>query len=259
MVFINLFVIIFILGGGPMIVEILAYDAGTLFGEHGHQIILKQVFQNHQIQYTPLYEEPYFINHPVDLIYLGGMSEQHLIKLNQRLIKHRQRIIDLIESGVMFLVFGNALDIFGKSIDFEDFGLIETLDIFNFTTVQKYRPRINNYIYGTGDGFEFTAHKSQFSQLYPDSSFQDFFFTVDKGFGMNRKSRHEGVHYKNFYGSSCVGPFLALNPKFMKHIFHQLDPSLSMPLGFETMEAAYQLRLEEFKSGRYSQISEILV
>lgn len=240
-----------------MVIEILAYDAGTLFGEHGHQLILKQVFQNHTIIETSLTQEPYFIQHDVDLVYVGGMSENHLMRLNETLKPHQHRLNELIDKGVYFLVFGNSLTIFGTSIDFEDHGMVETLDIFKFSTIQKYRPRINNYILGHNETHVFTAHKSQFTQSYPDETFSDFFFTIDQGFGMNRASRNEGVHYKNFYGTTCVGPFLALNPLFMKDLFYQLDSSLPLPKGFDTMVEAFHLRAEDFKSNQFIQISEI--
>lgn len=242
-----------------MIVEIIAHDVATLFGENGHQILIEQIFSKHTVIKSSLIQVPYFISHKVDVVYLGELSEKYQLRLIQTLSSHKQRIKQMIENGVYFLVFGNGLNIFGTEIDYEEFGKICGLSAFNFYTIQRQRPRINNYILGSIGNLMITAHKSQFSQSYPESDFNDFLFTVKDGFGMNRKIRGEGVQYKNFYGTNCLGPFLILNPLFLECILKKIDPSLPLPQGFRSMVEAYNLRVEEFKSGKYHQISEILL
>ncbi len=242
-----------------MIVEIIAHDVATLYGENGHQILFEQIFSKHTVIKSSLIDIPYFVNHKVDVVYLGELSEKHQLNLIQRLLPHKERIKQMIEEGIYFFVFGNGLNIFGTEIDYEEFGKVCGLNTFSFYTIQRLRPRINNYILGSKGSLMITAHKSQFSQCYPESDFNDFLFTVKDGFGMNRKIREDGVQYKNFYGTNCLGPFLILNPLFLERILKKIDPNLPLPQGFESMVEAYHLRVEEFKSGKYNQISEILL
>lgn len=240
-----------------MIIEILAYEVANLYGEHGHQMLFEDVFKHHQLVNTSLLEKPYFVDHDVDFIYLGTLSEKYQYALLQNLLCYRQRLIELIESNTTFFVTGNGLDLFGSTIDYEQFGKVEALNIFDFHTIQSYRSRLNCYILGQYQDFELTAHKTQFSESFYGNDFKDFFFETSQGFGLNRKTNQEGVRYKNFYGTQCIGPFLLLNPLFMNHFLHKIHPDLKLPVNYDTLVLAYQQRLEEFKSGQYQQIMKL--
>ena len=39
-----------------------------------------------------------------------------------------------------------------------------------------------------------------------------YLFTVRKGYGNDLKDEHEGIHYKNFFGTYLLGPLLIRNP-----------------------------------------------
>ncbi len=239
-----------------MVIEILAHEVAALYGEHGHQLLFEHVFKDHQLIKTSLVEEPYFVNHEVDFIYLGALSEKHQFTLLHKLLPYKDRIKELIEKETTFFITGNGLDIFGKFIDYEELGIVDGLQIFDFHTIQRYQPRLNNYILGTFDGLELTAHKTQFSESFYGDHFQNIFFETQQGFGMNRQTNKEGVLYKNFYGTNCIGPFLLLNPLFMKAFLNRLDPTLPMPSNYDTLVAAYYQRLEEFKSGQFYQLTK---
>lgn len=240
-----------------MLIEYLAHDVATLFGENGHQRIMNECFKDHTIIKTSLVDEPFFVNQSVDFIYLGTMTEKHQQILLTQLRSYTKRLKELMDQGVFFLVCGNGLDLFGERIQYDDGLKVDGLQLFDFVTIQKYRPRLNCYVLGELDGLKLVGHKSQFTQSYYKEGFeQPTFFEVSSGFGMNIDSKKEGIHYKNFYGTNCIGPFLALNPLFLKSLLEQLPQPTSLPKGYDAMLKAYQQRVVEFESGKYKQIME---
>lgn len=238
-----------------MLVEYLAYDVANLFGENGHQQLLNECFVDHTIFRTSLVQVPAFVNESIDFIYLGTMSEKHQQVLLTQLRPYRDRLRELIDKGAFFLVCGNGLDVFGESILYDDGLKVEGLNLFNFTTSQQYRSRWNCYVMGEYQGMKLVGHKSQFTQSYYKEGFESqSFFEVSSGFGMNTTTKHEGVHYNNFYGTNCIGPFLILNPLFLKYLLDQLPQPAALPRAFDSLLLAYQQRVVEFESGQYQQI-----
>ena len=62
------------------------------------------------------------------------------------------------------------------------------------------------------------------------------------GIGINKKSKLEGVRIKNYFATSMVGPFLMMNPPFVKYLMALLgvkEPKLEFE---ETNMAAYERR-----------------
>ncbi len=88
-----------------MIVEIIAYDVATLYGENGHQILFEQIFSKHTVIKLSLIQIPYFVNHKVDVVYLGELSEKHQLHLIQRLLPYKERKKQMIDStnNMLFL------------------------------------------------------------------------------------------------------------------------------------------------------------
>lgn len=238
-----------------VLIEILAYDVATLYGENGHQLMLKECFKDHTVMMTSLVSEPAFVKESVDFIYLGTMTEKYQQILLSQLRPYTQRLKEMLEEGVFFLVCGNGLDIFGEWIEYDDGLRVEGLHLFDFTTTQKYRPRLNCFILGEYQGLKLVGHKSQFTQsYYKEGAEQLSFFDVSNGFGLNVKTKKEGIHYKNFYGTNCIGPFLLLNPLFLKALLEQLPQPTSLAKGYDALLKAYNQRLIEFESGEFKQI-----
>ena len=68
---------------------------------------------------------------------------------------------------------------------------------------------------------------------------------VVKGFGSDLKSRQEGIHYKNFFGTHLLGPLLIQNPPFTRYLLELLGVGRPLPFEQEVTEA-YAYRLKEF-------------
>ena len=81
--------------------------------------------------------------------------------------------------------------------------------------------------------------------LYGDNTNMAF-LEVEKGIGINKESKLEGIKKNNFIGTYLIGPLLILNPLFTKKILEMLGVDGEVALKEETM-AAYEERIKEFR------------
>ena len=61
---------------------------------------------------------------------------------------------------------------------------------------------------------------------------------------MNPLDATEGIHYKNFFGTYLLGPFLVLNPPFTKYLLRSMGCADILAFEEEVM-AAYNHRVGE--------------
>lgn len=230
-----------------MIIEFLFPDVASLYGEHGNITYLKQTFPEATFYFTDLSEIPRFLSEDVDLVYMGPMSERTQRKIIQILLPFRNRIKELMDEGKYFLITGNAVDVFGTSIEYEDVGVIKALDLFPFTTRLKMLGRFNCMVMGEFEGRTLVGHKTQFSMSYGDFK-EHMFFLVSKGIGMNPTIMEEGIRYKNFYATQMIGPMLVLNPHFTQWFLNRLTgQEVNLPYK-DVLILAYEQRIKDFIS-----------
>ena len=203
--------------------EILFPEFSGIYGDCGNMMLLKQCCKDMTFKETSLMEEPLFVSKDVDFIYIGSMSEVKQELAVKKLMPYKERLTDLIDKGTVFLITGNALELFGQYIQDKD-NKIPMLGIFDFHSERDFDNRLNYIVVAKYDDMDIIGVKSQFSQIYGLE--KDHFLTMVKGLGDNLKSKYEGVHYKNFYGTFSLGPFLVNNPDFTKYLLrllHQKD------------------------------------
>lgn len=230
-----------------MKIEYLFSEHCNLFADSSNIKYLSQCLKDATIYYTHFTEEPKFLNEKVDLVYLGAMTEDMQEKVIQKLLPYKEQIKTLIDDGLPILATSNAIEIFGKTIEKDDHTKIEALGLFNFDAKCSFKNRKNSLVLGTFDTMKIIGFKTQFSLAYSDD-FEYPFIQVEKGLGMNEKSKVEGIHYKNFFGTYLVGPFLVLNPLFTKYLLSVMGAE-SQTLAFEeAIMDAYQFRLGEFEN-----------
>ena len=71
-------------------------------------------------------------------------------------------------------------------------------------------------------------------------------FVKNKGVGLNKKAKYEGIRVNNFFGTYLVGPILVLNPPFTKYILNLMGAG-DVKLAFEAENmAAYEQRKKDF-------------
>ena len=228
-----------------MKIEILFPEFCNLYGDMYNMKYLKMCIPEAEFIETALEEEPKFVKEDVNLIYLGPMTENTQEKVIKKLLPYKERIIELIEKNVVFLFTGNALEILGKYIENEDESKIEGLGIFDVYAKRDMMHRHNSYLIGKYEDIEIIGFKSQFTMMY-GNNLETPFIEVEKGIGINKQSKIEGIKKNNFIGTYLIGPMLILNPLFTQKLLKMLGEEKEIALKEDTM-AAYNERIKELK------------
>ena len=186
-------------------------------------------------------EQPRFVSEKVDMIIMGAMTEHGQELAIKKLMPHRDRLRQLIDSGVVFLMTANAGEVFCEYIENEDGSRIAGLGLVPLHAKRDMLHRFNSTQLCVFGDMELVGFKAEFSQLYGDNS--DIYFAEAKyGIGINKKTKLEGVRLKNYFSTSMVGPFIVMNPPFVKYLMTLLgvtEPGLPFE---ETNMAAYERR-----------------
>ena len=228
-----------------MRIEILFPEFCNLFGDMYNMKYLKKCMPDAEFIETALDEVPTFVNEDVNLIYLGPMTEKTQEKVITKLLPYKDRIEELIEKNVVFLFTGNAVEVLGKYIENEDGTRIYGLGIFDVYAKRDMMHRHNSYMIGKYEDIEVVGFKSQFTMMYGDNS-NSYFLDVEKGIGINKESKLEGIKKNNFIGTYVIGPILILNPLFTKKLMKMMGKEKDVALEDDVM-AAYEARLKELK------------
>jgi len=228
-----------------MTIELLYPEVANLFGDLMNAKLLKTAIPDAELVETRLKSRPRFADEDVSMIILCSMTERSQELVAQALMPFRDRLSALIDSGTVFLITGNAMEIFGIHIENEDGSRIEMLNLFNFHTKRRMMNRFNSLYLGKCGDIEVVGFKSQFSHAYGDG-FAPLFETL-RGVGINRETMPEGIRKNNFMATYVLGPLLVLNPDFAKYIFTLLGAENAALPFEEAAYDAYNLRLAEFK------------
>lgn len=228
-------------------IEFLFPELSNIFAESYNIEYLTKCSDEIEIIETRVSETPEFINGKVDMVYLGCLTESGQEKAAKTLNKYKNQISEQIDKGLLFLVTGNAIELFGKHIDCGD-NKIKTLGIFDFYAVRKIKEdRHNSHFIGDFESdkgnIEILGHKSQFSFAY-DADAEDAMSRIKKGIGMNPETDAEGVRKNNFFATYSLGPFLVQNPYFTKFILRKLGLKDKLCFEKEAIEC-YEYRLAE--------------
>ncbi|MBQ2667456.1 MAG: hypothetical protein IJF56_02370 [Clostridia bacterium] len=231
-----------------MKIEFLFPEVCNLYGDSGNMRYLKASLPEAVFIETPLCGTPRFTEEKVDLVYMGGMTENTQARVIEKLRPLKDAILREIEAGTVFLCTGNAMEVFGDYIENEDGSRVPALGIFRMHAKRNMTARHNSAYLGEVDGIRVMGFKTQFTMAYdvPEDT-QGLFRTV-KGVGLNRASTHEGVRVHNFFGTYLVGPLLVLNPPFTRYLLEKAGAQ-NVELAFAAdAQAAYDCRLAEFEN-----------
>lgn len=233
-----------------VVVETLFPEIANLYGDHANIRYLKLCMPDAQYVEDALGGEPYFAAHTPDMIYMGPMTERGQELVIERLRPYRARIEELIRENVLFLITGNAIEIFWDAIENEDGSRIEGLGLFHYTAKRDMFHRYNSAVMGRFENMTLVGFKSQFTLSYGDNS-KEFLYEVTKGDGLNRGNKLEGVRRNRFLGTYTIGPILLLNPDFALYIQRQLgaaDPHLVYE---KAMRDAYEERVRQYEEAEF--------
>lgn len=232
-----------------MKIEILFPEVCNLYGDLQNINYLKKCLPEAEFINTSLGEEPAFITEKIDLIYLGPMTEKTQEKVIKKLLPYKSRIEELIESNTVLLFTGNAMEVLGKYIENEDGTKIDAIGIFDVYAKRDMLHRYFGAVLGKLSDIDIVGFKATFSFTYGENE-NNYFIKVDKGIGINKQSKLEGIRKNNFIGTYLIGPILITNPLFTKYLIElmgEINPKLAFE---EEILDAYQDRLIEFKSDK---------
>lgn len=150
---------------------------------------------------THMGDEPWLVQHEVDLIYMCSMTERSQERIIQALAPYRERLKDLMAGGTHFLLTGNAMEVFGKTIrDGEK--TISGLGLLDLTARRILPRRANSLFLGGFEGTKIVGYTSRFSHM--ESSLPPL-FTVEKGLGLQRERSGGGNPLRRRAGHLSAG------------------------------------------------------
>ena len=228
-------------------VEVLYPEFCNLFGDDFNARYLEMCDDSIELIRTNLNSEPYFVkNDDVRMIIMGAMTEDGQELCLEKLKPHKERIEELINKDVVFLLTGNSLELFGKSIENEDGSSIECLNIFGTVAKRNMLDRHNSLFIGEFEDIDVVGFKSQFAHSY--GNIDDIgAFKKKGGVGFSPESNYEGVRIHNFFATYLLGPILVMNPLFTKKIMELLGIKNPHVKYEDVSLKAYNKRVEEFK------------
>ena len=200
------------------IIEVIYPEFQNLYADLYQITLLKKSNKNIKVIYTNYNEEPYFVKNKVDMIFIGSMSDSKIIPTINKLLPYKDIIKDMIENNVLFLITGNAIEIFSSYI-MENNKKDNGLNIFDYYIEKDMNNRYVSWYLGKFKNINIVGHKSQFAKCI---NIKNNFIKTIGGYTSDITGNNEGIHYKKFYGTYLLGPLLIMNPKFTKYILKEL-------------------------------------
>ncbi|MDD4298640.1 MAG: glutamine amidotransferase [Bacilli bacterium] len=229
----------------------LYYDLLNLYGENGNVKVLKKQLENQgmnvTVKFVTVDDDLEFDKY--DLVYIGAGTEQNQKIALNHLLKYKDNIKDMIENNKVFLVTGNAIDLFGKYILNKNNKKYKALGVFPYTVKEEDFRMIDEAL------FKFDLLNLNILGFQNQSSvireLTHPWFNVIQGVGSYPGSSKEGIRYKNFYGTYLVGPILARNPKLLEYFIKELVNSKVNNFKFKKFDlkieiAAYDMFMNNF-------------
>lgn len=230
-----------------MIIEILFPEYANLFGDMSNMRYLQACLPEATFVRTPLTQTPYFVNHKIDLLYMGPMTERIQQRAILALMPFVGRLQHLIDIGVPMLFTGNAMDVLGKEIVLENDNSVHGLGLLDLTAKQDLFHRYNGLVLGRFAPIhtDVVGFKSQFTSAVGNNADCPF-LKVERGCGLNRHSRAEGFFKNRLIATSLLGPLLVLNPALTRWLLDEMGAADAPLVHEDALTDAYTRRLAEF-------------
>lgn len=230
-----------------MKIEILYSELCCLYGDKGNTLFLKQCLPESEFIDTQLNEKPHFLREEIDLCCMYSMSEKSQELILDRLMQWKDEIAARCSAGkTLFLLLGNAMELFGRYIQREDGSRIDGLGVFDTYTLRHAPKRFNSLIQADFENMTLLGYTSRFSDTYGISQ-EMAMCQVKTGTGSAPDSHLEGIRQGRIIATYLLGPLLVANPDFTKWLLQQLDADApSLPFE-EALYQSYERRRKEFQ------------
>lgn len=219
----------------------LYYDLMNLYGERGNVLALSEALkrQGAKVMVDNVSKSSKIDFNKYDFIYIGCGTENSLEIARADILRYKTELKKVIKKKFI-IATGNALSLFGTSINGR-----EALDIFNFKSKTVRNRIVGEQVYKTYlvDG-PIIAFQNR--SIINDIN-ENHLFEVISGNADNQKSKYEGLHINNFYGTSSIGPLLIRNPKLLDKIIKDFFDEKKYPYKEITNTPEYQAYNEYLK------------
>lgn len=219
----------------------LYYDLMNLYGERGNVLALSEALkrQGAKVMVDNVSKSSKIDFNKYDFIYIGCGTENSLEIARADILRYKTELKKVIKKKFI-IATGNALSLFGTSINGR-----EALDIFNFKSKAVRNRIVGEQVYKTYlvDG-PIIAFQNR--SIINDIN-ENHLFEVISGNADNQKSKYEGLHINNFYGTSSIGPLLIRNPKLLDKIIKDFFDEKKYPYKEITDTPEYQAYNEYLK------------
>lgn len=230
-----------------MKIEILYPELCCLYGDKGNTMFLQQCLPEAEFVFTQLNEQPHFLQEDVDLCCMYSMSEKNQEWVLEHLLQWKDEIAQRCAAGqTLFLLLGNAMELFGQYIQREDGTRVEALGIYNTYTLRHAPKRFNTLIQATFEDMTLLGYTSRFSDTYGITQ-EMTMCQVQIGSGSTPDSKLEGIRQGRVIATYLLGPLLIANPDFTKWLLKQLGVDKALLPFEDTLYQAYESRRKEFQ------------
>ncbi len=230
-----------------MKIEILYPELCCLYGDKGNTLFLQQCLPDAEFIYTQLNDKPEFLVNDVDLCCMYSMSEASQERILDRLMQWKDEIAEKFKNNkTLFLLLGNAMELFGQYIQHEDGTKVTTLGIYDTYTVRHAPSRFNTLIQAKFEDMTLLGYTSRFSDTYGITE-ELSMCQVEIGTGSSPDSKLEGIRQNRVIATYLLGPLLVANPDFTKWLLTQLgidNPNLPYS---DALYQSYECKRKEFQ------------
>lgn len=228
-----------------MKIEVLFPEVANLYGDLMNVEYLRRSCGEIEVVNTSLRDEPFFATERPALIYMGSLTEEGMTLAAEALRPYVPVLRERIEQGQLFLVTGNALELFGEAIEADNGWTLEGLGLFPVRARYTMMSRYNALYLGKYGDMDIVGFKSLFGHCY--GKVEPLFQTV-RGDGLNEMETGEGICQNGFMATHLTGPLLVLNPPFAKQLLQKM--------GVEQPQLAFEAQAMELYRQRVEQYSD---
>ncbi len=201
----------------------------NIYGEHGNLKVLCSLLEKNSVKTEVVeYERGDLSLDGIDFVYVGAGTERRLVKACELLALQSDVVKAAIDSGVIFLATGGAHMLFGESVSYKD-SLYKACGIFPYHCIfggkiayDKREVGDSLYKWQDYDIVGYINRKFEFHDI------ESPLFTLTKGICDSGKV--EGFWDDKFFGTSLIGPILAINPTFLEHISSEILKRRGFPM-----------------------------
>lgn len=223
-----------------------------LYGDYKNLTVLSQRIAEAggsvEITTAELFEEISFDG--FDMVYIGHGKVKNLAAAAEHFCTYGDAAKKAVEDGKLWLVTGNARELFGQSFTTPDGESHQGIGLFDYTGVETDRVFVSDMIGHPTFDKNATVYGFANRTAYLEGENKYPLFEVIDGFGDGKEpDGKEGTLYKNFFGTWSMGPALARNPALMREILKRLMGEDYQEGNYTLEEKALELVLSEFKKG----------